>query len=79
MNITFFLRNGTLFGAINGDLLWLFAVIDHYFDEVLGWHIVEVGQGDRFAPWNRSSKPCVAFAVVSVTTLKIQPARFANK
>ncbi len=41
--------DGTLFGAINGDLLWLFAVIDHYSDEVLGWHIVEVGRGDRFA------------------------------
>jgi len=41
--------DGTLFGAINGDLLWLFAVIDHYSDEVLGWHIVNVGQGDRFA------------------------------
>ena len=41
--------DGTLFGTINGDLLWLFAVIDHFSDEVLGWHIVEVGQGDRFA------------------------------
>jgi len=41
--------DGTLFGAINGDLLWLFAVIDHFSDEILGWHIVEVGQGDRFA------------------------------
>jgi len=41
--------DGTLFGTIQGDLLWLFAVIDHYSDEVLGWHIVEVGQGDRFA------------------------------
>ena len=41
--------DGTLFGTINGDLLWLFAVIDHYSDEVLGHHIVEVGQGDRFA------------------------------
>ncbi len=41
--------DGTLFGTINGDLLWLFAVIDHFSDELLGWHIVEVGQGDRFA------------------------------
>jgi len=41
--------DGTLFGTVNGDLLWLFAVIDHHSDEVLGWHIVEVGQGDRFA------------------------------
>jgi transposase InsO family protein len=41
--------DGTLFGTVNGDLLWLFAVIDHFSDEVLGWHIVEVGQGDRFA------------------------------
>jgi transposase InsO family protein len=41
--------DATLFGTIQGDLLWLFAVIDHYSDEVLGWHIVEVGQGDRFA------------------------------
>jgi transposase InsO family protein len=41
--------DGTLFGTINGDLLWMFAVIDHYSDEILGWHIVNVGQGDRFA------------------------------
>lgn len=41
--------DGTLFGTVNGDLLWLFAVIDHFSDEILGWHIVEVGQGDRFA------------------------------
>ncbi len=41
--------DGTLFGTVNGDLLWLFALIDHHSDEVLGWHIVEVGQGDRFA------------------------------
>jgi transposase InsO family protein len=41
--------DGTLFGTVNGDLLWLFAVMDHHSDEVLGWHIVEVGQGDRFA------------------------------
>jgi putative transposase len=41
--------DATLFATENGDLLWLFAVIDHYSDELLGWHIVEVGQGDRFA------------------------------
>lgn len=41
--------DGTLFGTVHGDLLWLFAVIDHFSDEVLGWHIVEVGHGDRFA------------------------------
>lgn len=41
--------DATMFAAENGDLLWLFAVIDHYSDELLGWHIVEVGQGDRFA------------------------------
>jgi len=41
--------DATLFGTEAGDLLWLFAVIDHYSDEVLGWHIVEVGKGDRFA------------------------------
>ena len=41
--------DGTLFGTIQGDLLWMFAVIDHYSDEVLGWHIVNVGRGDRFA------------------------------
>lgn len=41
--------DGTMFGTVKGDLLWLFAVIDHYSDEILGWHIVNVGQGDRFA------------------------------
>ena len=41
--------DGTLFGTINGDQLWMFAVIDHFSDELLGHHIVEVGQGDRFA------------------------------
>jgi transposase InsO family protein len=41
--------DATLFGTVDGSLLWLFAVIDHYSDEVLGWHIVDVGQGDRFA------------------------------
>ena len=41
--------DGTLFGTAGGDLLWLFAAIDHFSGEVLGWHIVPVGQGDRFA------------------------------
>ena len=41
--------DGTLFGTIGGDLLWLFAVIDHFSGEILGWHVVPVGQGDRFA------------------------------
>ena len=41
--------DGTMFGTETGQLLWLFAVVDHYSDEVLGWHIVEVGQGTRWA------------------------------
>lgn len=41
--------DGTLFGTANGDLLWLFAAIDHFSGEILGCHIVPVGQGDRFA------------------------------
>jgi transposase InsO family protein len=41
--------DGTQFGMANGRLLWLFAVIDHYSCEVLGWHIIEVGQGDTWA------------------------------
>jgi transposase InsO family protein len=41
--------DGTQFGLANGRLLWLFAVIDHYSCEVLGWHIIEVGQGDAWA------------------------------
>ena len=41
--------DGTLFGTADGGLLWLFAVIDHYSAEILGWHIVDVGQGNRFA------------------------------
>jgi transposase InsO family protein len=41
--------DGTQFGMANGRLLWLFAVIDHYSCEVLGWHIIEVGQGDAWA------------------------------
>ena len=41
--------DGTQFGMANGRLLWLFAVIDHFSCEVLGWHIIEVGQGDAWA------------------------------
>ena len=41
--------DGTQFGMANGKLLWLFAVIEHYSCEVLGWHIIEVGQGDAWA------------------------------
>lgn len=41
--------DGTQFGLANGRLLWLFAVIDHFSCEVLGWHVIEVGQGDAFA------------------------------
>jgi transposase InsO family protein len=41
--------DGTQFGLANGRLLWLFAAIDHYSCEILGWHIIEVGQGDAWA------------------------------
>ena len=41
--------DGTQFGMANGRLLWLFAVIDHFSCEILGWHIIEVGQGDAWA------------------------------
>ena len=41
--------DGTQFGLANGHLLWLFAVIDHYSCEILGWHIIEVGSGDAMA------------------------------
>ena len=41
--------DGTQFGMANGKLLWLFAAIDHYSCEVLGWHLIEVGQGDAWA------------------------------
>ena len=41
--------DGTQFGMGNGRLLWLFAAIDHYSCEVLGMHIIEVGQGDAGA------------------------------
>jgi len=38
-----------MFGTADGSLYWLFAVIDHYSDEVLGFHVVDVGDGDRRA------------------------------
>jgi len=41
--------DGTQFGLSNGRLLWLFAAIDHFSAEVLGWHIIEVGHGNAFA------------------------------
>lgn len=41
--------DATLFGIAGGNLLWLFATIDHFSDEIVGWHIAEIGQGDRFA------------------------------
>lgn len=41
--------DGTQFGLVNGKVVWLFAIIDHYSCEVLGWHLIEVGQGDAWA------------------------------
>jgi transposase InsO family protein len=41
--------DATMFGTADGRLYWLFAVIDHYSDEVLGVHVVEQGCGDRWA------------------------------
>ena len=41
--------DATMFGTADGSLYWLFAVIDHYSDEVLGVHVTEVGSGDRWA------------------------------
>jgi putative transposase len=41
--------DATMFGLLDGSLLWLFAVIDHFSDEILGWHIAKVGQGNSFA------------------------------
>jgi putative transposase len=41
--------DGTQFGMADGRLIWLFAAIDHYSCEVLGWHLIEVGQGDAWA------------------------------
>jgi transposase InsO family protein len=41
--------DATMFGTADGRLYWLFGVIDHYSDEVLGVHVVEQGKGDRWA------------------------------
>ena len=41
--------DATMLSTATGERLWLFAVIDHYSDEVLGWHIVPVGRGTRWA------------------------------
>jgi len=41
--------DATTLSTATGERLWLFAVIDHYSDEVLGWHIVPVGHGTRWA------------------------------
>jgi len=41
--------DATMFATADGRLYWLFAVIDHYSDEVLGAHVVEQGRGDRWA------------------------------
>ncbi len=40
--------DGTHFGLGNGTSLWLFAAIDHYSAEVLGWHVIEVGKGTAY-------------------------------
>jgi|GEM_PF-6576740 len=42
--------DATMFGTADGSLYWLFAVIDHYSDKVLGVHVVEQGSGDRARP-----------------------------
>lgn len=41
--------DATMLQTTTGERLWLFALIDHYSDEILGWHIVPVGQGTRWA------------------------------
>ena len=41
--------DATMLSTATGERLWLFAVIDHYSGEILGWHIVPVGQGTRRA------------------------------
>jgi len=41
--------DATMLSTATGERLWLFAVIDHYSGEILGWHIVPVGQGTRWA------------------------------
>lgn len=41
--------DATMLQTTKGQRLWLFALIDHYSAEILGWHIVPVGQGTRWA------------------------------
>ena len=41
--------DATMLSTATGERLWLFALIDHYSGEILGWHIVPVGQGTRWA------------------------------
>lgn len=41
--------DGTMFGTADASLYWVFAVIDHYSDEILGCHVVKVGSGDHLA------------------------------
>lgn len=41
--------DATMLQTAAGERLWLFALIDHYSNEILGWHIVPVGQGTRWA------------------------------
>ena len=38
-----------MLSTATGERLWLFALIDHYSNEILGFHIVPVGQGTRWA------------------------------
>jgi len=38
-----------MFGTAHWILYWLFAVLDHHFDEVRGVHVVEQGGGDGWA------------------------------
>lgn len=40
--------DGTHFGMPDGSSLWLFALIDHFSGEILGWHVIEVGKGTAF-------------------------------
>ena len=40
--------DGTHFGLADGTSLWLFATIDHFSAEILGWHVVEVGKGTAY-------------------------------
>jgi transposase InsO family protein len=41
--------DGTHFGLPDGTSLWLFATIDHFSAEILGWHVIEVGKGTAYA------------------------------